>query len=97
MKEVSYEMISDEETAEDRSEGTIVDLGKKVGEAEKALLEWLRKHGDEELTPRRLQREIQNGFSPSVTSIAFWQLVNRGQITLDSAGQVHRGAPSAAA
>ena len=97
MKDIGYEMISKEEPAPaDQSEGTIVDLGEKVGEAEKALLEWLSQHTDEELTPRRLQREIQNGFSPAVTSIAFWRLVNRGQIILDTAGQVHRPTSAAA-
>ena len=97
MTDLGYEMINKEDaTTADQSEGTIVDLGEKVGEAEKALLAWLNAHANEALTPRQLQREIQNGFSPSVTSIAFWRLVNRGQIILDNSGQVHRPTTAAA-
>jgi hypothetical protein len=72
-------------------EATISALSDKVQAAEEALLEKLAERADAP-TPKTLQTDAQDGLSPSVMSIAFWRLVNRGAVELDSAGRVHGGA-----
>jgi hypothetical protein len=78
-------------------ETTISVISDKVATAEEALLEKLAEQAQPP-TPKILQADAPSGLSPSVMSIAFWRLVNRGTIELDSAGRVHgrSNAPGAA-
>lgn len=77
-------------------ETTVSAISDKVAAAEEALLEKLAEQAGPP-TPKTLQTDAQNGLSPSVMSIAFWRLVNRGAIELDSAGRVHGGSTAAGA
>ena len=50
----------------------------------------LTEAGTERWTPRELQARVRNGHRSHVLSLAFWQLVNDGQLVLDRDLRVRR-------
>jgi hypothetical protein len=76
MSEIEMPQTEEQET-------TLSELSEEVSEAETALLEQLGKEEAAGVSPRRLQESVRNGWSAAVVSIAFWRLVNSGQIVVD--------------
>jgi hypothetical protein len=60
----------------------------EVEQAEADLLE--AAENQETDSPRDLRRRAKNGHSAEVVSLAFWRLLNRGELELDRDRRVHR-------
>ena len=60
-----------------------------IAEAEQAILSTLATYADGcPPTPRALQQAAAEGRPPELTSIAFWHLVENGQLVFDLSGRV---------
>ena len=72
-----------EQATPDRDEQALAEVAEDVAAAREALRRYVSAHPDATWTPRALQLEVQNGWSTSVVSIAFWELVASGELAVD--------------
>lgn len=66
-----------------------------LSEVQQAEQQSLTMIGDELRSPKELRQQARDGLPPQVVSLAFWRLLNRGELQLDAQRRVRRAQPAA--